>query len=261
VKISQKALVIFLFFLFYLIYSQQVLAASLSIESTPSTVDQSQEFSTNALLSCSGCSDSYLRGVFYPSGTSYFGYTQDNSGNWSNSPGSACTTFYKVLQTDLVNGSWSGTLKFKPDKDSSYYNGPGEYTFKVGRYTSSCSSPSAWSNEVTIAITGPTLTPTPTSNPTSQTTVNPTPTPTPIKTPTPTKSITPSPKPTEDSSIQILAFDTSPTPENKPQTAVLGQSSGNAGFYFILSGALLLVAGIYIFIRKNKFSLKDKFGI
>src|SRR3990167_10290396 len=95
-------------------------ATTLSIENLPSSIDESEEFEVQLTLSCSGSSDSYLRGVFYPSGTSYFCYTQDNSGNWSNSPGSACTTFYKVLQTDLVNGSWSGTLKFKPDKDSSY---------------------------------------------------------------------------------------------------------------------------------------------
>ena len=167
-----------LFFLFFLLLflsivsANRVFAATLTISNSPAIIDQSQEFRADVSLSCSGCSDSYLRGVFYPSGTSYFGYTQDNNENWSNAPGSNCTTFFKVAQTDLLSGSWSGTLKFKPDISSPYYNGPGEYSFKVGRYTSSCSSPSVWSQEITIAITGPTPTPTPapTSASSSQTT-------------------------------------------------------------------------------------------
>ena len=84
----------------------------------------------------------------------------------------------------------SALLKIKPDIDSSYYNGPGEYLFKVGRYTGSCSSPT-WSSEKTIAITGPTHTPIPTATPSSF--PSPTVTATPTKSPTPIATISNSP--------------------------------------------------------------------
>jgi hypothetical protein len=154
-------------------------------------IDQTQDFQVDLLFQCSGCSsDSYMRGVFYPGGTSYFGYTQNNGGDWINAPGASCTQYYKVSAGDLLEGTWSGKLKMRPDTASSYYSGPGEYLFKIGRYTSSCSSPT-WSQEVTIAITGPTPTPFPAPSDTPTPTMTPTKTPTPTRTPTPTKTPTP----------------------------------------------------------------------
>lgn len=238
-----------LIFIFFLFPQKKLLAAqTITIGSTPSSIDQSQEFSANVSLSCSGCSDSYLRGVFYPTGTSYFGYTQDNSGNWSNSPGSGCLSYFKVAQTDLVGGSWSGTLKFKPDKDSSYYNGPGEYIFKVGRYTASCSSPSVWSNETTIAITGPTPTPTTgssTSSPASTNTPTPTKIPTNTLTPTPTAKLTNTPTPKKEVEV-VLGAKTkntpTPTPNNsKNEEKIAGAASVNPSHVlFILIGIVFL---------------------
>lgn len=190
---------------------------TLSVSNVPATVDQSQEFQADVGFACPSCtSDSYLRGVFYPSGTSYFGYTEDNSGNWSNAPGGSCTTFFKISQTDFdKQGSWSGKLNFKPDAQSAYYNGPGEYLFKVGRYTSSCSSP-LWSTETTIAITGPTPTPTPA------------PTDTPVPTAKPTPTNTPIPKPTATTTQKPLI-----SPVNNltaTREAVLGESSNSSLF-------------------------------
>jgi hypothetical protein len=208
-----RARIVFIAFLFYLSNINYVFAAQLSVDNLPLTIDQSQDFEIGINFSCSGCSDSYLRGVFYPSGSSYFGYTQDNNGVWSNSPGGNCTTYFKVAKTDLTSeGSWSGKLKFKPDINSSYYSGPGEYLFKIGRYTPSCSSPSVWSQETTIAVTGPT--PTPTSSPTAvpTPTQNPTNTPTPTRTPTPSPTIKPTASPT-------------PTPKTILPTDVLGEST------------------------------------
>lgn len=255
-----------------LIFTPSVLAAqSLSITNIPSTIDRSQEFSINASLVCSGCSDSYLRGVFYPSGTSYFGYTQDNNGNWSNAPGSGCTTYFKIAQSDLQGGSWSGVLKFKPDKDSPYYNGPGEYLFKVGRYTSSCSSPSVWSTETTIAITGPTPTPTPspisTPIPTSSPTSVPTVTPRPTSTPTIKPSISPvnivTPSPTllrdvlgeQDVSTSSEELNSSLSPTDSPSASSnKGSSHQNIIliFIFIIAGSLIACAvGYFAFDRFN----------
>lgn len=184
---------------------------SLSIGDTPSTIDQSQEFQVDIDFSCPNCtSDSYLRGVFYPSGSSYFGFTQDNNGNWTNATGGNCTAYFKITQLDLnQEGTWSGKLKVKPDIENSYYIGPGEYLFKVGRYTSSCGSP-LWSVEKTIAVSGPTPTPVPTLTPTDTPTPKPTPTNTPTPTPKPTLSPTPKPtqKPTPTTSKELIATDT-----------------------------------------------------
>lgn len=187
---------------------------SLTVDNLPASIDQAQEFNLNVNFFCSSCGDSYLRGVFYPSGTSYFGYTQDNNGDWSNAPGSNCISFFKIAQTDLAYGSsWSGEIKFKPDSQSSYYTGPGEYSFKVGRYSSGCSSP-LWSTERTVAITGPA--PTPVSDSTPSTSL-------PSHTPTPTPSSTVSPLPT---SVSLIA--SSPTTITLPpinKESVLGQST------------------------------------
>jgi hypothetical protein len=205
-----------LFSLCFLFINSVFAAAQLSVDNPPLAIDQLQEFEANINFSCPGCSDSYLRGVFYPSGISYFGYTQDNGGNWSNSPGGSCLTYFKVAKTDLTpEGSWSGKLKFKPDINNSYYSGPGEYLFKVGRYTPSCGSPSVWSPEVTIAITGPT--PTPTPAPTS----TPTPTSSPTNTPTPTRTPTPTLRPSA-----------SPTPKEILPTGVLGESTQSGEINF-----------------------------
>ncbi len=245
------------------LFPQKALSASsMTISGMPSIIDQSQEFMISLFLSCSGCSDSYIRGVFYPSGTSYFGYTQDNNGSWSNSPGSGCTSYYKVAQTDLISGSWSGTLKFKPDKDSVFYNGPGEYTFKLGRYTASCGSPSLWSNETTIALTGPT--PTPTSSPATST-VTPVPTSTVVPTKTPTLSPTPTLKvtPTKRKTVEIVLGvkdKVSPTKvqerENLSGTETSKISPSVVLFFLIgsvfLSGCGILAWRNFDFLHKKK---------
>lgn len=180
---------ILLILLVSFIFPKNCFAASqsLSLSNSPLTVDQLQDFDIDLVLYCPSCGDSYIRGVFYQSGSSYFGYTLDNNGNWSNAPGQNCNTYFKITQGDLKDGSWSGKIKFKPDPDNSYYKGPGEYSFKIGRYFPSCGSASVWSGEKIIAITGPT--PTPTSSPTS------TPTPTPTTKPSPTVKLTPTVKP------------------------------------------------------------------
>lgn len=176
---------------------------SLVISHTPAILDENAEAEITVNLTCSSCStDSFLRGVFYPNGTSYFGYVQSNDGTWTNVPGSSCTQYFKVLLADITpEGTWSGKLKVKVDKESTNYNGPGEYLFKVGRYTPSCSSASIWSNEVTIAVIGPTHTPTPSASPTMN--------------PTLTPSDTPQLETTQMSTISIVPSKTS-TPIRKP---------------------------------------------
>jgi hypothetical protein len=267
------ALIAVLFFLFNIFLVNPVIAATqISVSDIPLTIDQANNFEVSILFACSSCtSDSYLRGVFYPSGSSYFGYTQDNSGNWSNAAGGSCTSYYKILLSDLSKeGTWSGKLKVKPDIENGFYNGPGEYLFKVGRYTPSCGSP-IWSSEATVAITGPTPTPTntPTSVPTSTPTVAPTNTPTltPTKTPTPTLKPPASPTPKEilqgdvlgegtESGETISPADTQSPDENMPASGNSKKSNSNwlqkisifIGIVFIVSCGILTFREI----RKRK---------
>ena len=255
---------IFLAFLLLLAFPTKSFAVTVSITNYPSSIS-ADPFSISVSILGASSGTNYIRVDLYKDGTqNYFGNTYNGS-DWYN--GSEGKQYYPITIIDSKSTA-SATLQTRTGVPSiSDYDGQGSYKMRVRRYTASgglgSEDPNNTSVAVTISIPTPTPTPTPTATPqASQSQATATPTIAKTPSPSPTKTtITPSPKPTEDSSIQILAFDTSPTPENKPQTAVLGQSSGNAGFYFILSGALLLVAGLYIFIRKNKFSLKDKIGI
>src|SRR3990167_2891890 len=220
----RKICLIFLAFLLLLAFPTKSFAVTVSITNYPSSIS-ADPFSISVSILGASSGTNYIRVDLYKDGTqNYFGDTYNGS-DWYN--GSEGKQYYPITIIDSKSTA-SATLQTRTGVPSiSDYDGQGSYKMRVRRYTASGGLGSEDPNNTSVAVT---------------------------------ISI-PSPTPTEDSSIQILAFDTSPTPENKPQTAVLGQSSGNAGFYFILSGALLLVAGIYIFIRKNKFSLKDKFGI
>lgn len=263
---AKFAIIAFFVFVYSFSFVKNTFSATLSISGLPAVIDQSQEFEANINLVCSGCSDSYLRGIFYPSGTSYFGFTQDNLGNWINAPGSSCTTFFKIAQNDLNSGSWSGTIKFKPDKNSSYFNGPGEYFFKVGRYTSSCASPSVWSDEKIIAITGPTPTFSPTNSPTLEPTNTkaPTSTPTTIKTPTPliSKKISITPELTPDVlSVSTKSFEIKPTSSKIINNLIESQSIDKTIFpkILILIGIVIILAcAIVIFYPALKNFIKNK---
>ena len=157
-----------LFYLLLLIFPKTVFATiSVSLSSVPSSINVDQEFTASLDLVCSECGTSYLRGVFfYPeSSNTYSGFTQNNSGNWVNVPGSQSTDYFKI-----EDGSWSGQLKFKFDSTKT----AGNYFFKVGRYTSSGNSFAQTSDKVDISVISPTPEPTPTSTPTSVTTPSPT---------------------------------------------------------------------------------------
>ncbi len=214
-KLAAHAGILGLVFSFFL---PAVLAATgVTIANVPESIDKDQEIEIDIRLTCDGCtSDSYLRGAFVGSGTNYFGFTQNNSGAWTNASGTNCTEYYKVRVDQLSEGSWSGKLKLKPDGASSYYQGPGQYTLKVGRYTGGCGSPT-WSNEVPVSITGTTSTPTPAPSATPTNSPVYTPTSTSTRTPTPTRTKTPTPTPEKAEST------TSPT--SARDVSVLGDVS------------------------------------
>lgn len=202
-------------------FTSRVFAITVSVATPSSSIDQSQELTLDVSLSCSNCSDSYLRGVFFETGDNYFGLTQNNSGEWIGTS-SDRTKYFKVAKEDVKDSIWNGTIKIKVDTENSYYKGPGTYSLKVGRYTGSAGSSATWSNPHYISITGPTPTPSPTPtstltpSPTSAPTATKTPTPTATKTPTPTATKTPTPTPTEE-------------PEDTPESTplVLGETVEN----------------------------------
>jgi hypothetical protein len=258
----------------YCFLATPVLAAtSVSISNISSQVDQDDQMEFDVSLVCTSCSsDSFLRGVFYPSGTSYFGFTQNKDSAWINAPAASCTQYYKVTPLELVEGSWSGKLKVKIDKESSYYAGPGEYVFKVGRYTASCSSPT-WSQETTVAVKGPSPTPTPTPlafTPTStivptQVLILPTVTPTKIATPVPTKIISSTPYASDatssgelvdiDESSMILGESINISSEGAmrvPQKRPLREFGIAAA---MIAAGLALLSGVLVWQRRN--SLQD----
>ncbi len=263
-KYFSGTLIVIILFLFF--HIPVFAAVQLSASGVPLTVDQSGDFEVLVSLICANCSsDSYLRGVFYSSGSNYFGYTKDNNGSWSNATGGGCTSYFKISPSDLSKeGTWSGKLRVKPDIENAFYNGSGEYLFKVGRYTPSCGSP-AWSSETTIAIAGPTPVPTnvpvstnvPTNIPTVFPTVKP------ILTLKPTIKITPTiaVKHKDDKDKKEVALKNknkedkpSPVPSISKKTAVLGAStSGNiVAKVFIGVGAMLLIFCAILAFRSYK---------
>lgn len=190
--------------LLFLFPNQIFGAMSISISNLPTEINHGQETEVDLFFSCSGCGDySYMRGVFYPSGTNYFGFTQNNQGSWIGTENDRAL-YFSIAKTDLVEASWSGKLKVKANSDDTAFVGIGEYLFKVGRYTSSNDSSADWSNELSVKIIGPTPAPTqaPTTAPTNAPVVTTAPTaqptakPSPTKTPTPKSSVTP--KPTDE---------------------------------------------------------------
>jgi hypothetical protein len=236
------------FLLLFFTAASPAFALSLDFSQVPSSVDQNQEFTVDVNLSCSSCSDSYLRGVFFHSGTNYFGFTKNNAGDWINAPGSLAASYYQVAKDEVKEGSWSGKLAVKPDPADSAFIGPGNYFFKIGRYTSGGSV--TWAAAVPISISGPppTSSPAPTSRPT---TVVPSPTFTPTQI---LVSPTSAPDFDEvDKSESVLTANTelitaSPLPSPTP-VPILSDTSASSdsplAILLIVSG-ILIVAGAFL---------------
>lgn len=200
----------------------------------------------------------YLRGVFYKTGTSYFGLVQNNNGDWIGNE-SDRTKFYEI-QTDS-EGSWSGKLRVKADSENSNFKGNGGYYFKVGRYTSASDSSADWSGEQAVEIGG--VSPTPTESPTSTPTPTSTSAPTTLTPPTPKATAGTAPKPTAtvasvlaaktevepDSEVTVAAeVQATATPSATPQPEVKKQ--GKWPWLMMVGGGGLAVMALFPFLRK-----------
>lgn len=257
----------------FLSVSSSVFAVTINISNTPESIDD-QPFEFNISISGAQSGTNYLRAdLFIPNTIKYFGYTFNGSNYYNES------TFSQYLPININSeGSGSATIKAKIDPESSSFEGPGNYSLKVRRYTSQSSY--TWSNEATVNITySLPITAAPTEKPVSADTPTPTKSPTPTKTPTPTKKPTvtptklPSNQPTS-TSIQSESTQIQDSQDNKvtlPQS-ILGSSTDSAdlsptptttennafsfkNLLFIAGGIILILLGIFIFT----FIAKDRF--
>lgn len=194
-------------FVFFLFSPQKSLAATFTFSGQPSSILDNQNLSVNVNLSISGSSGDvyYIRGdlASVNSPTAYFGYTQDNLGNWYN--GKPTFDYTKLFKVTMVNNQWSGTIQLKPDINDTGYKGSGNYNLKLRRYKTSSSS-YLWSDNTAqlSIISSSTPIPTPT----------PTPTPAPFPTPVPVESSPPIQNSTQsDGQVPTPTDDTSSTSE------------------------------------------------
>ena len=253
--------VVFAFTIFlFLIFPKKVNALTVSFSNLPSTINIGDEVPITVNLECSGCGDSYFRGVFYESGTNYFGVTQNNVGEWIGTSTDK-TRYFFVSKNDVINATWSGQLKMKVEFDDSTWSGPKNYFFKIARYTSS-NSGANWTGESSLYINGSTPTPIPTASPTNTPTPSPIPTPkpTPTKSATPKPTITPTIKPKESDKPMSLNRDikiNEETPTGMVAGATTEKKSPTLAIIFIIFGIAFLGYGGFL-LYNTKHDLQDK---
>lgn len=254
------------FLALFLILTKQVLAVfEFSTNNNQIADAEELEVTLNLDLSTSTSDKTYfLRGAFFKGGTTkYFGYTINNSGNPYNGPYSNCQELPSAHVDQ--NGDWTGSVKVKIDPESSYFEGSGDYLFKIGRYTESCSSVTwADSSPITIAVTQ-TIFPSPSPTQTLQKSSPPTPTSSSLKsTVTPKSSPKTSPMPktilgekvesheiiASNSALEINSQSPFPSP-----VLVENQKTQNSKLPLMVAGAGIILIGLsaifYLWTRRN----------
>ncbi|OGG01437.1 hypothetical protein A2Z33_02790 [Candidatus Gottesmanbacteria bacterium RBG_16_52_11] len=146
-------------------------AATIQFTSATGTMTADQDLEVNATLSISQTDGTqyYLRGVFSrPDTDSYCGFTWNGS-TWYSGPVTSGEGWKNFLQVIIREGSWSGILKARIDRQSAACNTSGPYDFKIMRYTQSGNATTEGSSVASLAVTiaTPTLSPVPTGHPTN----------------------------------------------------------------------------------------------
>ncbi|TRZ44714.1 hypothetical protein D4S03_11915 [bacterium] len=241
-------------FLFVFLFPKSVSAANINLK----LFNQSDYLTIDVNITNLGktdCKDKtcYLQGMFTSASrpSNFFGFTFGKE-DWFPYVTSPDVNFIKsnfVTFDTSPDGSWSGIIRLRPDKDDSGYKGPGDYLVKVKRYIGGENGNAATDdiNQLIVNLSEPKPTPLPTANPTTApaqiTTSTPTKTPTstPTKTLTPTLAKTPTPTPTK-TPTQTPTQTSTPTPTKKPTvtptiaiptlsstvSGVLGESTNSA---------------------------------
>lgn len=218
-----------------------------TISNIPQSINSNASFnaSINLSLPSNPNANFYIKGAFQKSGSSnYFGKTSvggsfiKNSSSYSNQAS---------INTDS-NGSYSGSLTVMPDDSDSGFLGDGDYSFKVGRYSSDGSGPS-WSNEATIHINevaASTQTPSPTPSATTS------------KSPSPssTSTITSEKSPSIDYSKELLKIGSiagvasSASEQIQNSTEVKAQSKSKLWIILVIP-----TVGLLVFYRTKLYNL------
>lgn len=221
-----------------------------TISNVPSQLNSDQSFSASVNLNLPNNHNSvyYLSGAFKKAdSTRYFGLIKTSS-NWIKYESANYLNQYKITTDE--SGHWTGTVEVKPDILDSSYKGPGDYIFKIGRYTASGSGPT-WSNEAVLQINGTENSENDISIPQPTSTVNSS-----ISSPSSvsisgTKS-TQRPKMTYQNASVAAATISAQSTTSPSQVNIKNTVSINP---LILIGSILIFAGVssigYIYIRKN----------
>lgn len=231
-------LILFLFSLFFIFLPISVDASiefNISSHTVISEVEVQVEVTVDGLKSCQDGRCYLLAGFQKASGKQYFGETKNHVEEWIPYQSSFEKEYIQenFFYFEPVDGSWRGSLNIRFNPEDSRYEGLGEYTLKVWRYTGGGKS-SAGEAETMVQLNAslssptPTLTPTPTTAPTPTRTPTPTKTPTPTRTPTPTKGTAAATKNVDTQSPTSQSFQQSPTVTSASQAQQNGSVLGKA---------------------------------
>ena len=275
------AIVVFSFALLFVTATKTYAAISFSV-SNPQTDGEIVAFEVSISgLTSSSCGDGYcyLQAAFTnPNQPRYFGFTQDQNGQWyqyDGSPGkdNIKSTFFSFQPQD---GNWSGNLTIKVDAEDPDYDGPGNYNIKAWRYSGKSDNYSGDSdNTLSVQLTSSAPNPTPTSPSTTSQSSSPTSgkskssSPTPKNSPSPasskkTTSVLGSSKSAEvlRSPVLEVNLSASPTPSAEPKAEssnklkIAGTVAGSGAIVMGLS------AGLYLWYKRKLTSgNKDKGSI
>ena len=270
--------VIFFFSLLFLGTPKIYAAISFSI-SNPQTDGEIVTFDVSISgLTSSRCTDGYcyLQAAFTkPNQPRYFGFTQNQNGQWyqyDGSPGkdNIKSTFFSFQPQ---GGNWLGNLTIKVDSEDPDYDGPGTYNIKAWRYSGKSDNYSGDSdNTLSVQLTSSAPNPTPTSQSTTAKSTSSTssksksPGSSPKNSPSPasskkTTSVLGSSQSAEITASQAagISLSVSPTPSAEPKADKSSNKIKIAGAV-AGSGAIVmgLSAGLYLWYRRSLRSAQSK---
>lgn len=252
-----KRLVLLIFFLFFLFPQKAIGSFNFYVsEVSPSSVNSSDQEITVHLRVTDLPSESYFRVALQkPSGGSYFGYIQNNTGDWvkiQSLSSDQCSLYSHV--TDLSTSDM--VIKLRVGDDASVDQSA--YKIKAHRFTKTCSSYTEATNSADMVLNFPT--PTPTNGPSATSNF----TPTKIPTLSPTGIITP--KITSKAVLgvsvtdkkKVSSYSASVSDYSKftptPKISVAGDTQVNRNRIFLIIilsvGTILFIIAAGLFIKK-----------
>ena len=271
-----QVVVLVTFFFAFLFFNIPKIYAAISFSiSNPQGEGESFTFDVSISgLTSSSCSNGicYLQAAFTsPNQPRYFGFTQNQNGQWYEYDGSPEVDNIKSTFFSFVpqNGNWSGELTIKVNAEDPNYDGPGTYNIKAWRYSGKSASYSGDSdNTLSVQLTSSAPEPSPTSQNTTSQSSSPTSGKSKSPSPSPKNSSTPTSKTQSSKTASVLgssqsaeitaspaagiSLSTSPTPSAEPKVDKSSNKIKIAGAV-VGSGAIVmgLSAGLYLWYKKR----------